>query len=384
LEEAVGAAADVVTARTGLRFDPGLLERLRRAVSDGAAGTGLEPGRWASQLARDDRSLAEVITQVTIQESSWFRDDEHFEALRTTILPRHRAPLIWCAGSALGQEPYSLAMTLREAGRPGARVVATDVSPAAVEATTRAVYTTAQLDGLDDTRRDRWMARAGDEWEVVADLRAQVVPLRQGLASDPIPAEVEGCDVVFCRNVLIYLSEEAMDDVLRRLARLLPVDGVLFLGAGEALWRAFDYFEPVNLGSCRCYRPRRAGRRRAPIAAVTTHHAAPNPRPPVQPALPDPAERFAAGSSALEDGDTDEAVRLLRQAVYLDPDRATAHFTLGVALAARGDLDAAQRAWEAARAALGRADDSDVEGALEGHSATALAMAIDARLGERR
>jgi cytochrome c-type biogenesis protein CcmH/NrfG len=82
----------------------------------------------------------------------------------------------------------------------------------------------------------------------------------------------------------------------------------------------------------------------------------------------------------MERGDGGEATRLLRQAVHLDTDLVLAHFALGVALAAGGDDGAARRAWEAARAALRRADPARVEGDLDGHSVSALALAIDARL----
>jgi len=381
--DALRAAASMVSRRTGLRFDPGLLQRLRRAVTGGAARSGETELGWVRRLEDDDALLAGVVTEVTIQESAWFRDPAQFEALRRGFLPRSRTPVVWSIGCALGQEAYSLAMTLREAGRADIGVVATDVSPAAVASCARGVFTTTQLDGLDPTRRQRWLQRLGDDWEVHDDLRRQVVTIRHNIARDAIPSVVAGCDLVFCRNVLIYLTDADMEDVLGRLAAFLPDRGNLFLGSGEALWRALRHFEPVELGDGFSYRPRReeppAAGDPGPSCEDRPERQGPQPAP-LEPAPGEAGVLFAAGSTALERGDTSEAVRLLRQAVYLDQDLALAQFTLGVAIATGGDPAGARRAWEAARAALGRADPARVEGDLDGHSVSALALAIDARL----
>ncbi|HEY2428814.1 MAG TPA: CheR family methyltransferase [Acidimicrobiales bacterium] len=384
LADPIDRAAGEVTRRTGLRFDLGLRQRLRRAVAEAAARAGVSEPAWVRRLEDDDAALAHIVTQVTIQESGWFRDRAQFDALRTTVLPRLRTPVIWSVGAALGQEAYSLAMTLREAGHPEVRVVATDVSVAAVEGCARARYPLSLLGGLDATRRQRWLRPVGDEWEVDETLRRQVLAMRHNVATDPVPAEVAGCQVVFCRNVLIYMTDQAMEQALSRVAALLPAAGALFLGGGEALWRALRRFEPVELPGCYSYRPR-SDRRAAPAAAAAAASPPAARRPaatPAAPSWPEPeaVTAYAAGNAAFEAGDADTAVRLLRQATYIDPDLAVAHFTLGVVLSAGGDTAGARRAWEAARAAVGRADPADVEDALDGHSASALTLAIDARL----
>ncbi|GAC1533010.1 MAG: hypothetical protein NVS3B12_11860 [Acidimicrobiales bacterium] len=371
--EALACATDEVARRLGLRVGGALRHRLRRLIASAAAQAGIDPLEWSSSLAQDRGRLEDVIHAITIQESAWFRDPAQFVGLQRLVLPMSTGSLVWSAGAALGQEPYSLAMILREGGRRNWDVLATDIDPISLAATAAGVFQPTQLGGLDRLRRTRWLRPMGRAWAVKEDVRSQVIVRRHNLATDQLPAEIERCDVVFCRNVLIYLTEEAATAFLIRLAEALRPGGVLFLGGSEALWRDTPHFVPVDLGGCYCYRRTaalRAGGSRG-RAAPTTYVPAPVSIAPAAPGMapraaaePDPPSAKAllsAGSSALDMGETAEAIRLLRQAAYLEPDLALAHFTLGLALEADGNPLGARRAWRAARAALVRAGGADAQ-----------------------
>ncbi|GAC1375593.1 MAG: protein-glutamate O-methyltransferase CheR [Acidimicrobiales bacterium] len=389
---ALARATDEVARQLGLRIGGALRHRLRRLIASAAAHAGIEPVAWASSLADDRGRLEEVINAVTIQESAWFRDPAQFVALQRLVLPRAGGSLVWSAGVALGQEPYSLAMTLREGGRRHWEVLATDIDSISLAATAAGVFQPTQLGGLDRARRARWLHPVDRGWAVHEDLRTQVIVRRHNLATEALPPEIERCDVVFCRNVLIYLTEDGSTAFLSRLADSLRPGGVLFLGGSEALWRDTPHFVPVNLGGCYCYRRsavRRAdasGRRPVPPDRATVP-AGPVPArqgsvPPAdsEPDPPNAPALLAAGSSALDRGETTEAIRLLRQAAYLDPDLALAHFTLGLALEADGNPSGACRAWRAARAALVRSDEADGPLHPGERSSEVLASAIEVRL----
>ncbi|GAC1592788.1 MAG: hypothetical protein NVS3B21_12940 [Acidimicrobiales bacterium] len=393
--EALARATDEVARQLGLRIGGALRHRLRHLITTASSQAGIDPLQWSSSLATDRGRLDEVIRAVTIQESAWFRDPAQFVALQRVVLPAARGTLIWSAGVAVGQEPYSLAMTLSEGGRRDWTVLATDIDAGALTATAAGVFLPSELGGLDPVRRARWLRAVTKGWAVRDDLRAQVIVRRHNLATEPLPPEIERCDIVFCRNVLIYLTDDGVTAFLSRLADALRPGAVLFLGGSEALWRDTPEFVPVNLGGCYCYRRREPLRTGAPASTPSRHRepqpqtsapAQPQDRPSrteptaVAPAPSDAAALLAAGSSALDRGDTAGAIRLLRQAAYLDPDLALAHLTLGLALEAAGNTPSARRAWRAARAALVRTGATDAHPDADEPSSELLVEAIELRL----
>ena len=347
-------------------------------MEDGARRRGISERAWLAQFSSDPTVLPEVLAAVTIHESSWFRDPAQYRSLQRAVLPGASRPFIWSAGCGLGQEPYSLAMLLRESGRRNWRVLATDIDATAVSSARAAHYSPTQLVGLDPVRRSRWLRPVAKGFTVAPDLTRCVEFRQHNLAVDPLPPEVAGCDVVFCRNVLIYLDETAATRFLDCLAAALSPTATLFVGGSEALWRAADRFEAVDLGGCYGYRPRRTPR--VQRASVPVH---PGPAE-----TPDPARFLADGQSAFERGDHEAAIPLLRRAIRARADQVVAQFTLGLALTATGDGGGARTAWEAARAVLydphtSDADRCAIESLLDGHTIADLGAALDALLDEQ-
>ena len=382
-EAAVHATAELLAGEVGLRLDTSSRARLERCLRTGAAVRGLAIPAYADLVRTDRDALFELLDELTVQESSFFRDDAHYEVLRDRLLPELPRPVrIWSAGCANGQEPYSLAMLLTEAGVEF-EIIATDISRAAVARTAAGRYSDREIAGLDGLRRRRHLERVGNQWEVRPELRARVQVKHHNLVTATPPIPPRTAPVIFCRNVLIYFRRQDTLRVLRRFAEWLPAGGHLFVGASEALWQPPAQLQAVRWGQAFSYRlrpnrpdarpppskPVAASRRRAPAAVA---------KPPV--ALPDAAALLRQGEHALEHGDLDTAVSSFRKASYVEPDLPIAHFHLGLALEGAGQDRAARRAYAAARAALARTPAAELAGVLEGFDIAELARVLDDKL----
>jgi chemotaxis protein methyltransferase CheR len=346
--------------------------------------------------------MQSLVNRVTVQESGFFRHPDHFEVLAADILPALTPPVtIWSAGCANGQEAYSLVMVLEEQGIDGS-VLATDLSTSALERTAAATYSTREIGGLSTLRRRRHLTRHGDEWTVKAPLRSRVTAVQHNLL-DGVPARVPNCQVVFCRNVLIYFSPAHTVAFLEKLAAALLPGAYLFLGSAESLWHVTDRFEAVQLGESFAYR-----RRGDPLRRPRTTHAAtrapvrsssrrqrptqlqqaPRRRPetpvvqPVRAAAKVPQEIDAVaeiGRQALDAGETATAVVAFRKWAYLAPDDPLASLHLALALEAGGHYGFAQRAFGVARAALLRGGTSMEATELGGYSPEELVRLLESK-----
>ncbi|MCF4123143.1 protein-glutamate O-methyltransferase CheR [Antribacter sp. KLBMP9083] len=410
-ETVVDQAADLLHLRIGLRQDKTLRGRLRRAVREEAARHGQDPTAYLDRLMVDAEWLQGLMDRVTVQETGFFRHPEQFEVLVREVLPNVPRPVrIWSAGCANGQEAYTLAMLLEEHRIDGS-VIATDLSTAALRRTAAGRYSGREVSGLSPNRIERHFTRTGDNWEVKKSVRARVGTLHHNLL-DPLPPEVLSCQVVFCRNVLIYLSPEQVRLFLDRIARSLTPTTTLVIGAAETIWQASDRFRAVNMGDTFIYRQRVAGLGSAPRRAgqdePARRHAAPtatprprsgNPtrasrvapggstrsitraeRPPAAPEPAEPADRLeTAGQYAIAAGDYDAAVVAFRKWAYLEPHDPVAQLNLGLALEAAGDEGSARRAFAAARRALTDAGPDHTPAGLEGYAAAELLKLLDSK-----
>ena len=210
----------------------------------------------AALKARAATTLAsEVVDAMTTNETFFFRDKVPFEHLRDTVLPaliaaraREKRIRIWCAAASTGQEPYSIAMTLKgmEAQLAGFRVdiLATDLVGDMLERARTGIYSQFEVQrGLPIQMLVKYFRQDGESWQIVPELRNMVQFRTLNLLNDFSP--LGRFDLVFCRNVLIYFDQPAKTQVLDRLARQMPDDGYLILGAAETVVGLTDAFKPV-------------------------------------------------------------------------------------------------------------------------------------------
>jgi chemotaxis methyl-accepting protein methylase len=382
MKAAMEAAAGLLAQRIGFQHSGTSAGRLERALRDGSTDTGRPVGDYVAGLAGDPAAFQDFVDRVTVQETSFFRHPEQFAAIERTLLPALPDPvLIWSAGCANGQEAYSLAMLLEEAGRPG-RVIATDVSSHALARTREARYEARELRGLSPARRERFVVPDVRGFTLVPALRERVTVAHNNLASDPPPFATGACHLVLCRNVLIYFSREEIAAFLRRLHARLADGAHLMIGGSEALWHVSDVFTLDRSSGVFLYR-------RGATATPTRNPArAPAPRParvpPIRPSvrLPEPEAIRVAAEAAGARGDWTAAAAAYRQVIYLLPDDVPAHVGLGVALESADQADGAQRAFRAARAALSRTDHDGLVRTLGGYSAQDVAQLLAAKLEE--
>jgi chemotaxis protein methyltransferase CheR len=191
---------------------------------------------------------------MTTNETFFFRDKIPFDHLRETVLPEllrarasRRSLRIWCAASSSGQEPYSIAMCLKEfaSALTGWRVeiVATDLSLGVLEKSRAGIFSQFEVQrGLPIHMLVEHFTQIGELWQLNADIRAMVQHRQLNLLRDF--SHLGMFDVVFCRNVLIYFDHETKVGIFDRLARVLEADGVLALGAAESVVGITDAFKP--------------------------------------------------------------------------------------------------------------------------------------------
>jgi len=418
--------------RTGVAFPSG-----RRASAELGMRRALEragyddPDRYRAAVARDHALFDDLVAELVVGETYFFREPHQFAVLRNTILPALRRladgrPIrAWSAGCASGEEAYSLAMTFVTEGLADrSHVLATDVSRAALGRARQGVYTNWSLrDGSDSARP--YLRKVGRGYRVTDEIRRLVTFEHLNLALDVYPSFVNGTwgvDLIFCRNVLIYFDRETVSAVAQRLFASLAEGGWLVTASSDPPlgseapfhtvvtddglfyqrpvaaphpFRAVDGFAWPGLSPEDGSPRERDSHPGAPLSgldagrpvdavAAEAHHVRTLANLDV-----DEAERACSEAAArhpfstelhylhavlllgLERGD--DAVRAARRVVYLDRTLAAAHFLLGSILQQEGDSTDARRAYRNARdLAAARPPEEDVPLA-EGETAGQLA-----------
>ncbi len=229
--------------------------------------------------------VTQVVEAMTTNETFFFRDKIPFDHFRDSIMPEilqaragRKKVRIWCAAGSTGQEPYSLAMCLKEMGAALAgwrvEILATDLSQEVLEKSKAGIYSQFEVQrGLPIQMLVKYFKQNGELWQLNADIRAMVQHRQLNLLHDF--SQLGTFDVIFCRNVLIYFDQETKINIFGRLARALEPDGFLVLGAAETVVGLTEDFKPFP-DRRGLYRP--SGVRAAPAkmaaAAATSRLAA--------------------------------------------------------------------------------------------------------------
>jgi len=197
---------------------------------------------------------AEVVEAMTTNETFFFRDKIPFDHLRDTILPtllqtraNRRSLRIWSAACSSGQEPYSIAMCLKERAQALAgwriEIVATDLSQEVLEKSKSGIYSQFEVQrGLPVQLLVKYFTQVGELWQISADIRGMVQQRQLNLLQDF--SHLGKFDVIFCRNVLIYFDQDTKVAIFERIAKSLEPDGMLVLGAAETVVGISDAFRP--------------------------------------------------------------------------------------------------------------------------------------------
>jgi chemotaxis protein methyltransferase CheR len=208
-----------------------------------------------------------AVEAMTTNETSFFRDFHPFEVLKKSVLPdliARRSAVrelnIWCAASSSGQEPYSLAMLIRESFPKLAswkvRILATDLSTDILARAREGRYSQLEVNrGLPATLLVKYFQKRGCDWYLQDDIRNMVDYQIVNLA-DRWPY-LPPMDIVMIRNVLIYFAVETKKEILAKVRRVLKPDGYFFLGAAETTFSIDNSFERVQFERATCYQVRK-------------------------------------------------------------------------------------------------------------------------------
>jgi chemotaxis protein methyltransferase CheR len=198
--------------------------------------------------------IAQVVEAMTTNETFFFRDKVPFDHFRASIMPEmlqaraaRKSLRIWCAAGSTGQEPYSLAMCLKEMGAVLAgwrvEILATDLSQEVIEKSKSGIYSQFEVQrGLPIQMLVKYFKQTGELWQVNPDVRAMVQHRQLNLLHDF--SQLGIFDVIFCRNVLIYFDQDTKVNIFKRLAKANEPDGFLVLGAAETVVGLTDVFKP--------------------------------------------------------------------------------------------------------------------------------------------
>jgi len=377
--EQFASLRDLLSNAAGLVFDDTRRESMAYSIAERLRETGVRDVSTYLERLSDPAERQRLVDEVTIQETHFFRNPPQVRALRQHVLPellKHaekngRRLRIWSAGCSTGEEPFSIAMLLRELlpSTDGwdVKVLATDVSQRALAAARTGRYgARAVMNATPDELARFFVAGPDDTYEVRPEVRELVEFRHHNLVTEPVPfPSNERIDLVLCRNVTIYFSRETTRELMKRLHTCLRDGGYLFLGHSETLWQVSDDFRLVSLGSGESaafvYRrldlvtperrsilpdrrtgddPKPAERR---VRPRRTEKAAKTPAKPAAKAKPTPApppsadELVAKARTALAKGKYDDAAKLAEEAVAVEPLRGESFYLRGLALVDLGD-----------------------------------------------
>lgn len=251
--------AGLLKDRSGLMLTPDKVYLLESRLTPLARKRGLDTLDALVQklrMSRDEALIKDVTEAMTTNESFFFRDNTPFDLFKNHVLPAmekargaKKRLRIWCAAASTGQEPYSLAILLRENWHKwqgwNIEIVGTDICTQVLEKAKAGTYSQFEVQrGLPIQMLIKYFKQEGDVWKLNDDIRNMVTYRPFNLLSSF--SMLGSFDVIYCRNVLIYFDQATKKDVLERMHSTLANDGTLFLGAAETVLGITDKLRPVR------------------------------------------------------------------------------------------------------------------------------------------
>ncbi len=196
------------------------------------------------QALKENKDLfKEFINYLTINVSEFYRNPDQWEVLEKEIFPlllsKNKKIKIWSSACSTGDEPYTLVMVLNKLlPLNSIKILATDIDTGALEKAQNGIYTSKSLENLPREMKDKYFTIVGDSYKIKDEVKNCVEFKQFNLLRDPYPT---GMDLIVCRNVLIYFTEEAKNDIYKKFNMSLNPQGILFVGSTEQLIMANKY-----------------------------------------------------------------------------------------------------------------------------------------------
>jgi len=251
---------DLVGDRTGIVLSDHKIDMVYGRLSRRLRQLGIKKfAEYLAKLEGDDNELVEFTNALTTNLTSFFREPHHFDFLRSTGIPAllknrpDKKLRIWSAGCSTGEEPYTIAMTIKEAMASFAnwdvKILATDLDTNVVNRARAGVYSQDKVNGVDQNRIKKWFRKGrGDEhagqMKVSQDLQDMITFKQLNLMHDwPMNGPF---DIIFCRNVVIYFNKDTQRELFDRYANYMADDGYLFVGHSESLHKVSERFKLIG------------------------------------------------------------------------------------------------------------------------------------------
>lgn len=267
LPEGAGALIqNLINERTGMFFDNGkrdlLIDKLSPLVLERGFSSYLD---YYYLLKYDTASHLEwqnVMNALSVQETYFWREIDQIRTLVNTLMPEWQARnhgstvRIWSAACATGEEPLTIAMALNEAGwfeRASIEIMASDASSKGIDRAREGVYRDRAFRNLPANLRDRYFIKDGTAWRMRSDIHGRINWGLANLMDEDQIAPFAAADFIFCRNVFIYFSENAIRRAVRSFGKFIRSPGYLFVGAAESLIRLTTDFNLTEIGDAFVY-----------------------------------------------------------------------------------------------------------------------------------
>lgn len=200
-------------------------------------------------LKTNSRLYEEFINYLTINVSEFFRNFGQWEVLEKDIIPmlyaKTRSLKIWSAACSTGEEPYSLTMMfLKDFPLESFKIIATDIDKEVLMKAQAGVYSARNIESMSNDYLNRFFVREGETYRIKDDVKKFVEFKHHNLLLDSYPQD---CDLIVCRNVLIYFTEEAKVEIYKKFNKALKPGGILFVGSTEQIILSNKYkFNPIK------------------------------------------------------------------------------------------------------------------------------------------
>jgi chemotaxis protein methyltransferase CheR len=255
---------ELIAERTGIILSEGKRDLVYGRLSRRLRELGMSQFRDYCGLLETghDEEMVEFVNAITTNLTSFFREDHHFEFLGKTLLPNlmkqklqtnaARRLRIWSAGCSTGEEPYSIAMVVKEAigNQEGwdIRILATDLDTKVLDKASDGIYDQSRVEGLSKARLKRWIKKGSGNNQgsvrMSSELQEMIRFKQLNLMNDwPMKGPF---DLIFCRNVVIYFNKPTQQVLFERYANLLDDKGHLFLGHSETMFQKTERYELIG------------------------------------------------------------------------------------------------------------------------------------------
>lgn len=214
-------------------------KQMRRRIDTLATKNHADSYEEYVQMLKKDRALFEqFVNFLTINVSEFYRNPDQWKLMDEQVIPQliqdhGRSLKVWSAACSTGDEPYSLVMAFsRHVPLSNIRILATDIDKQVLQQAQVGLYNEKSIAGVPDDLKKKYFTKVGNSYQISDEIKRCVTFKEHNLLKDPYPSDY---DLILCRNVVIYFTDEAKDEIYRKFYHTLKNKGVLFIGSTEQI-----------------------------------------------------------------------------------------------------------------------------------------------------